>query len=413
MHAYLGSVLALVLILRSLVAGQPVMKKMTVLSNLNKYPGQSYSNVWGWTGPGGHEYALVTVRQNGGVSVVDIKDPRNPREVTFIPSPSGIWHELKTYRNYCYKVADQGTAGIQIIDLSALPTRAMEVKQYTAGGIARAHNIWIDSTRALCYVQHSGGTDGIIILSLKDPINPVELGRVKTECHDMYALGNRLYVSTGYSESWSIWDVTRPEAPFRLSNTRFNTVNPGLGEPPGYSHNIWPSEDGKTVFTTEETEGTTVKAWDITDESKPVFLSAYVGIKGVIPHNVLVNKHFLYVAHSGAGTRIVDIRDPKNMKEVAVSDPGSGSVWGCYNWFPSGLIIQNDGNQGLFVVEPDSDIKITGGGGVGILKRKDMPEARKSRWVGQVGLLHRTGTGTHSMSIYALDGRERFSPRIR
>jgi choice-of-anchor B domain-containing protein len=343
-------------------------KKMTVLANLDKYSGQGYSSVWGWIGPGHREYALVTVQNTGGVSIVDMQFPKEPREAAFLPSPKGMWHELKTFRNYLYKCADQGTAGVQIADLSGLPAQVRELAAYKAGGVERCHTLWIDSTRApaLLYIQQSR-SPGVIIVSLQNPAQPVEVARVNTQCHDMWARGDRLYVSTGPVSTWDIWDVSTAAAPRRITQTRFATVNAGLGEPTGtISHNVWLSEDGKVAFTSEETPGTTVKAWDIGDERSPKLLGTYLGAPGVMPHNVLIHRHLMYVTHYNAGLRVVDIRDPRNMKEVAYHRPNPadtplGGSWGAYNFFPSGLVIHADVATGLYILEPDPDIKITWG----------------------------------------------------
>jgi hypothetical protein len=71
-----------------------------------------------------------------------------------------------------------------------------------------------------------------------------------------------------------IWDATNAAAPARLSRAMIGEVSASLGEPQGYSHNVWLTDDNKMAFTTEETDGSTVKAWDISDEKNPKFTGA-------------------------------------------------------------------------------------------------------------------------------------------
>jgi choice-of-anchor B domain-containing protein len=321
-------------------------------------------------GPDGREYGLITVKGatgNGGTSIVDLSNPRQPKEVAFAISPRGNWHELKTYRNYLYKCADQGTAGLQIFDLARLPAGIDTLPSYKAGGVTRCHTLWLDSTRhpPLLYIQQTA-TQGVFILSLANPAMPVEAGRVATSCHDGFARGNRLYVSTGAVNSWETWDVANPAQPQRIMRMSFASHNQALGEPVNsYSHNVWLSEDGKYAFTTQETAGTTLKSWDLSDEANPKLLGHFVAHPRVIAHNAQLNRHLMYLAHNSAGLRILDVRDPARMVEVAYHkpDPGNdsgGGTWSHYNWFPSGILIHGDRATGLYIVDPDPDIKLTG-----------------------------------------------------
>ncbi len=354
------------------VCGQTT-RNMSVLGQFNPTPTQKYGSVWGFHGTDGKEYALLTVQGQrggqGGTHVVDISNPAKPVSRGFINSPTGLWHELKTWKQILYKCSDQGAAGMQIIDLAPVSNGQppKELKAYTGGSpaVGRCHNLWLDTTRtpALLYLVQPSRTRGVIIASLADPLNPVEIGRLPTEAHDFYARGNRLYVSTGDTHSWDIYDVTDPAKPQRITRTLFNPTNQILGEPMKnssgnprlYSHNVWLTDDGKHAYTTEETVGTSVKAWDISDETKPIFLDSYVSSKNVIPHNVLINGNFMQVAHYGQGLRIIDITNPAKMVEVAFHKPSStrevfGGSWGAYGWFKSGNYIHGDGDMGLFIV---------------------------------------------------------------
>lgn len=365
--------------LLAFLAPAQTTRNMTVLGNFNPSSSQKYASVWGYHGTNGKEYALLTVQGQGtggrgGTHIVDISNPASPASVGFIASPKGLWHEVKTWKQVMYKCADQGDAGVQIVDLSPVssgqPPR--ELTAYTGGNgsppVTQCHNLWLDTTRtpALLYVVQPSRTQGVAVLSLEDPVKPVERSRIATEAHDMYARGNRVYISTGDTHSWDIWNITNPAAPVRIARTLFNPTNQKLGEPTKnpsgnprlYSHNVWVSDDGKHAFTTEETVGTTVKSWDISNEAAPAYMGKYIANPAVVAHNVLLNGRYMQVPHYGQGLRILDVGNPAAMVEVAYHKPSNttevfGGTWGSYGWFKSGVYIHADDYMGLYIVRPN------------------------------------------------------------
>ena len=72
----------------------------------------------------GTEYALLGVRS--GTSIINLSDPANPVEVTFIPGPQSIWRDIKVHGQYAYTITEQTGSGqgLQIIDLSQLPNNS-------------------------------------------------------------------------------------------------------------------------------------------------------------------------------------------------------------------------------------------------------------------------------------------------
>ena len=58
---------------------------LTRLAQFHPYPEHDYNDCWGYTGPDGREYALLGV--DHGLSIVDITDTSQIREVAFIPGP--------------------------------------------------------------------------------------------------------------------------------------------------------------------------------------------------------------------------------------------------------------------------------------------------------------------------------------
>ena len=59
------------------------------------------NDVWGYTDPNGHEFALVGHRS--GTYIYDVSsNPHNPIEVGFIPGATSTWRDIKTHSYYCY-----------------------------------------------------------------------------------------------------------------------------------------------------------------------------------------------------------------------------------------------------------------------------------------------------------------------
>ena len=317
------------------------------LGNFNNYSATGYNDCWGYTAPNGREYALLGVRN--GTSIIDITNAPTLTEVAFIPSAMSSWKDIKTYRNYAYVVTDASGLGLQIINLSTLPNTAVLVK--TDSTIFKtSHNIYIDTARALLYIEGLASAP-VRIWSLADPVNPVQLstfGPLNQSIHDIYARGNRAYVSEGGSGSYSIWDVSNPSAPDSLK--RFYTPFRG------YAHNAWLSDDGNFLMTTEETVGQTVKIFDITNLDSVKLRGEYLAPVG-LAHNTHIKGRYAYISHYKDGLRIVDILDADNPVEAGYYNTYVGGLggdyhgdWGAFPFFNSGKVLASDIESGLFVV---------------------------------------------------------------
>ncbi|MDB5103620.1 MAG: hypothetical protein JWP91_1309 [Fibrobacteres bacterium] len=393
-------------------------KNMTTLGTYLR-PGttQASAGVWGWTGATGKEYALLTSRKPGGISIVDISAPATPKEINFIPSTgNSIWHEVNGYHNYIYKVSQENSDGLQIIDMSPLNQGkpAVLVKSPTTW-FKTAHTVFVDTTvsPARLYVAYES-TAGVMIFTLEDPENPKLIRTIVGEAHDMYARGDRLYISNQFKATLTIWNIANvaTTTPLKLSVIDFNAIDPGLGEPAkGISHNSWPSEDNKVLFTTEETAGCTIKSWDLTNislSSPPKLLGKYIGVKGIIGHNVYIKGNLMFVGHYTAGIRVVDISDPVNMKEVAFHRPSAskelfGGTWGVYPWFKSGSIIHGDDVAGLFIEKLDPAVTALANG-----KNADPKLMIRALDNGTIKL-RLSQAGPYVMSIYSSTGKQLFS----
>jgi len=269
------------------------------------------NDVWGYVAPDGTEYALVGTRD--GVSVVSLADPDNIVEVASLPGDFSVWRDIKTYGEFAYVVLDQGTSddGIVVIDLSDLPAGASQVNYDNIatplGPVKRAHNT-----------------------------------------HDVYVRGDRMYSSQINAGTMGIYDI---------SDLQNITLLGEIATPFAFTHNIWISDDGFTAYTTDERGNAPTAAYDVTDPLDIMLIDEFRPRRsintGVVPHNVHVQDDYLIISHYSDGVEIVDASVPDNLVEVAYFDPpggGSGS-WGAYPFLPSGLVLDSDISNGLYVFD--------------------------------------------------------------
>ncbi|MDX1530313.1 MAG: hypothetical protein R3362_02185, partial [Rhodothermales bacterium] len=116
----------------------------------------------------------------------------------------------------------------------------------------------------------------------------------------------------------------------------------------GYVHNVWPTDDGRHVVTTEETGGRTVKVWDISDADNVELVGEYLGASK-LAHNAHVLGDRVYLSHYTAGVTVVDISDPENPEEIARYDTyapndttGFFGNWGAFPYTNGGYVYASD-----------------------------------------------------------------------
>lgn len=322
--------------------------------NPNPETNTMYNDCWGYTAPDGREYAFLGVVT--GTSIIDITDAPTLNEIVFIPNHRGqssSWKDIKTYRHYAYVVTEGSLSGLQVIDLSNLPTSATLVKTDTSV-IRASHNLYIDTARALLYSEGDAAAP-VRVWSLADPANPAHVssfGPASQQVHDVYARGNKAYLSEGSSGTYSIYDVSNPASPQLIKRWSSPTG--------GYAHNAWLSDDESLLMTTEETPTVTVKLWNISNVESIQLLGQYLA-SNQLAHNTHIRGSYAYISHYKTGLRIVDISDPNAPVEAGSYNTYTGTfpgvyhgAWGAYPFFPSGRILISDMEHGLFVVTYDN-----------------------------------------------------------
>jgi choice-of-anchor B domain-containing protein len=326
---------------------------MSLKSKYSFAAGVQLSNLWGYTDAIGNEYALVGTTD--GMHIIDVSNPNSSVHLHHIPGPSSIWREVRTYQNYAY-VTTEGGGGLQIVDLSALPN-TITVKQWTgsgaiAGQLTTIHALHID--QHFLYLYGSKLFNGApLIVSLTDPWEPQYINNVgNIYVHDGIVRNDSMFAGHIYAGYFSVYDVSNKMNPVLLATQQ---------TPSRFTHNTWLSDDGKTLFTTDEVDDSFLTSYDITDFTDIRELSRIQmnpGGKSVV-HNTHVLNDFAVTSWYKDGVVIVDGKRPENLVIVGhydtspMSGPGMDGCWGVYPYFSSGNIIASDMQQGLFVLGAD------------------------------------------------------------
>jgi choice-of-anchor B domain-containing protein len=315
--------------------------------------GANLNDVWGYTDELGNEYAIVGTSK--GTSIVDITNGAQPQEVFWLAGSESIWRDPCVFGNYAY-VTTEAEDGLLIIDLSPLPQSTnLPTTLYTGP----AANPW--QSAHTCFTSESGyayifganrGEGGVIILDLNaNPMQPTEVGVYDVSyVHDGFERNDTLYTGHIYDGYFSILDVSDHSNPVLLATQ---------STPNFFTHNIWPSADGQTVYTTDEISGAFVAAYDISNLQQIQEIDRVQSQQGtsVIPHNVHVKDAYLITSYYSDGIVVHDAHDPTNLIKLGSFDtypgqtPGFDGCWGVYPFFASNKAVAADITEGLFILQ--------------------------------------------------------------
>ena len=295
-----------------------------------------------------------------GTSIVDVADPKHCRELARIAMPPGTHSHKVRVANGVMVVNHEANAadanpipsdfrgGIGIYDVSA-PARPREICRWTTAGKG-VHRFDFDGR----YVYMSPTVEGyvgtiVMIMDLIDPARPQEVGRwwmpgqwiaggeqpnwpgTARRCHHPLRLGNRLYTSYWYG-GFVILDIEEMSKPKLVAGLNWappfacptHTALPLPFAIRGRRYLVVADED-------VQRKDTDVPAFlwmvDITDERRPVIVGSFQvdGIEGAA-HAAMTACHQpceivtgteIPVAWFAHGLRIIDVKDPHCLREVA------------------------------------------------------------------------------------------------
>ena len=353
------------------------------------------SSLWGFADrDDGREYALIGL--NTGTTVVDLTDPIRPRVVSSIAGPSSSWREVKVYQRFDaeagrYRALAYVTAeaeyGVQILDLTDLPDRVVELPPYT--GISTAHTLFlanvdngtgsanVPGVPPVLYINGSGGC-GLVALGLADPANPAFLAcHDVTYAHDIYATvlsGERArrQCAPGHDPCEVVFnfagDVPGPDLRVIDFTDKSNPVEIGSLDYPrhGYAHSGFGTADDRFLFLQDEFDegflglNTNVRTIDVSDVRAPAMVGGWLGPNRAVDHNGHTLGHHYYMSNYTRGLTILDVTDPVAPAGLAFFDtypsgdpPTFDGAWAVYPYLPSGTLLVSSINDpgGLFVLK--------------------------------------------------------------
>jgi choice-of-anchor B domain-containing protein len=327
-----------------------------------------YNECWGFVQKN-QEYAVIGSSE--GTHIFLINNQNKFVEIDFIRglySNANVVHrDYKTYKNYLYAVCDEGESSLQIIDLQYLPDSVHLSADLVNFG--RNHNIGIDSINSLLYCFSQKSFNGSIpisaasikVYSLDDPLNPIEVfGGFNDipEVHDGLIRDNIALLNCG-SDGLRRYDFTNPSSPLFIQNMF-------IYQDQGYNHQGDLSPSGDTYIFADETKGKKLKKCSVAANGE-IKVETYFGTdtdNESVPHNIMLDDRFVYVAYYNLGLRIYDYRSSP-VQEIAFYDtyPDESSyklngMWGVYSKLPSGRIIASDRKYGLFLFDFNRDVFI-------------------------------------------------------
>jgi choice-of-anchor B domain-containing protein len=326
------------------------------------YGGSAYNEVWGFV-QDGQEYAVIGSAD--GANFVKIWDNDSLSQLQFVQGRelSAIHRDFHDYQGYLYEVCDQGPSTLRVYDLSYLPDSVHMVYD-DSSLVARAHNIFIDSTSGLLYacgVTYGTFDSPMRVISLADPENPTFVYDYQfvDYVHDVYVRNDSAYINAAF-EGLRVADFSTPTMPIALGSLEFYPDK-------GYNHSGWLSEDGNTYMMCDETEGMRFKVLDVSDLSdiQVTGLDIPPSYTRSMPHNVMLKDGLAYFSYYNDGLQIYDVREAGDINRIGYYDTypddtiSFHGAWGIYSFLPSERLLISDRKYGLHLFSYEAPPQIS------------------------------------------------------
>jgi len=303
------------------------------------------------------------MRAPTGTTIVDVTDPKNPKQLARIELPPG-WHSHKVRAKdgimiVNHEVDGQGMAngfkgGLAVYDVSK-PETPRRLGKWETGG-AGVHRYDFDGRYAYISATKDGYIGNIVvILDLADPAQPREVGSwwipgqweaggepypwddfVEPKCHHPLRVGDRLYVSY-WHHGLFILDISDMSRPKLVSEHRRSPAFPH----PTHTCLVIPQLlKGRRIMVVADEDVAKLRSappafswvFDITEETLPTPIATIQvpGMDNVTPQPSQTGCHQPSEVFSGTiipfawfsrGLRLFDIADPYAPKEVGHYEP--------------------------------------------------------------------------------------------
>ena len=274
-----------------------------------------------------------SIQDSSDFLVINVKEPTNPVAI------KGYDMFFTGHRLWIVDTLAFMPAGIYIEVFSvADPCSMYQVARYA--GVGGSQDIWIRDT--LCYVVSQDS--GLVIVNIKDPLNPIKLGRCKPNGLPMRVsvLGNYAYLCEDYfeydryppsnlSHMWVI-DISDPASPVELG--RYETA--GSGGDVFVKDSLVYFADGRRGL----------RLMDVRNPSQPREITHYS--TGDACWELVRQGDYLYVAHGGDGLRVLDVSNPAQPVELGHLE----MPWRTFDiMLKDTLLYAAEGDSGLVVVD--------------------------------------------------------------
>jgi choice-of-anchor B domain-containing protein len=338
--------------------------------------GGSGNDIWGWTDPQtGREYALVG--RSSGTAFVDISTPTQPIYLGDLPTRTvpSTWRGIKVFSDHAFVVSEAANHGMQVFDLRQLrdvpspPVTFTDTAHYA--GFGSTHTLAMNTRTGFAYAAGTRTCEGgLHVVDVRTPSEPRAAGCFgfdgythETQCvvyegPDSLYQGREICFNSN-EDTLTIVDATDKVEQVQLSRTGYGGS--------AYTHQGWLTEDQRFFLVNDEGDETAFRhptrtwIWDVSDLDAPVLASQYDGLTPSIDHNLYIRGNLVYESNYRSGLRVLDASEIAQgvLREVGFFDifpsddqPAFNGAWSNYPFFPSGSVVINGIEQGLFVVRP-------------------------------------------------------------
>lgn len=239
--------------------------------------------------------------KKGGLTVFDVRDPSAPVKVKTIQLENDtVWNGVWAKGDALYVASAH--RGVLVFDIGT-PADPRLVRNLPGPNL-NVHTVFVDGNRL-----YASALTSVLIFDVTRPLEPVELGRYEGFPHDMFAIGDRLYVSASW-DGFVVADVSNP--------SDIRTLG-GFTYPFQYAHhNAVGTFGGRTIaFEGGEGPGEHLRVLDITDPANIVKIGEFQLRPELSIHNMVLVGKKLYIAWYQEGVRVLDVSNPTRPTQVA------------------------------------------------------------------------------------------------
>lgn len=348
----------------------------------------SVADLWGWTDPlTGKEYALVGTRT--GTSFVDISTPTAPLLVGTLPAHnnvSNLWRDVDVSGNWCYVGSEAAGHGLQVFDLTRLrnvnnPPATFTEDAHNAG-FGNSHTIFADKGAPYVYAVGTGTYNGgLHVVNVSNPLAPTFAGAWSSDGYihennvilyngpDAAHVGKRISLNfhINANDRVSFIDVSDPSDMSLIGNT---APYPGAR----LCHQGWVTPDHRYLLMNDEGDegtpnnyNTRTHIFDIQDLEAPVYHGFFSGPNPSYDHNLYVHQDLVWEANYSSGLHILDASQVAGATltlegwfDTYATNNGKhyDGAWGNYPYFESGVVLVSDYDQGLFILQPRTSLRL-------------------------------------------------------